>query len=99
MRIFSSQKISSQDWNFDYVICSIEDLFSGLHPSDGGLSHPEAAPRLIKFGSNEPARKRKRTVLFHFVSKLANPLVVVLLGISAFSYFFGEKISAGLVAA
>jgi len=52
---------------------------------------------LEAYGYNEPARKKKRTILLQVLSKFVNPLVVVLLIIAGFSWFFGEKVSATLV--
>jgi Mg2+-importing ATPase len=68
-----------------------------LDTSIRGLSEDEAAKRLEQFGFNEPAKKKKRTVVLQIFSKFLNPLVVVLLIIAGFSLFFGEKISAILV--
>jgi Mg2+-importing ATPase len=53
--------------------------------------------RLEEYGYNEPARKKKRAILFQILSKFINPLVIVLVIIAGFSLFFGEKISALLV--
>src|SRR5262245_39703400 len=75
----------------------VEPLIAALESSTDGLLESEALRRLEALGPNEPARKKKRTLLFDFVSKLFNPLVIVLLIIAAFSFFFGERISATLV--
>ena len=83
--------------NFDYTGCPAEVLFEKLKTSEKGLSEQEALSRLEEYGLNEPARKKKRTILVQILSKFANPLVVVLLIIAVFSMFFGEKISALLV--
>lgn len=72
-------------------------LLEKLGTSSRGLSLEEARRRLEMYGLNEPARKKKRTVLLQIFSKFVNPLVVVLLIIAGFSLFFGEKISAILV--
>lgn len=86
-----------QVWDFDYIGCPTELLFEKLKTSEKGFSEKEAQKRLEEYGLNEPARKKKRTILVQILSKFANPLVVVLLIIAAFSVFFGEKISALLV--
>ncbi|TAM42942.1 magnesium-translocating P-type ATPase [bacterium] len=86
-----------QNWSFDYAGCSQETLFGQLATSPKGLSEDEAQKRLEEYGFNEPARKKKRTILIQILSKFINPLVIVLLIIAAFSLFFGEKISAILV--
>ncbi|MFZ2385242.1 MAG: magnesium-translocating P-type ATPase [Candidatus Omnitrophota bacterium] len=84
--------------DFDFVNCPKEVLFEKLHTSEKGLSEQQVLDRLQEYGLNEPARKKKRTVLIQILSKFINPLVIVLLIIGAFSLFFGEKISALLVA-
>jgi len=87
----------SQNGSFDYSRCSQEAIFEKLTTSSRGLSEDEARKRLEEYGFNEPARKKKRTILVQILSKFINPLVIVLLIIAAFSLFFGEKISAILV--
>ncbi|MFA5430796.1 MAG: magnesium-translocating P-type ATPase, partial [Candidatus Omnitrophota bacterium] len=83
--------------DFDYINCPKEILLEKLRTSEKGLPEQEAQDRLEEYGLNEPARKKKRTVFIQILSKFANPLVIVLLIIGAFSLFFGEKISALLV--
>ncbi|MCJ7789239.1 MAG: HAD-IC family P-type ATPase, partial [Candidatus Atribacteria bacterium] len=87
----------SQILDFDYVSAPVEVVFEKLNTSAKGLSEAEAGERLEKYGYNEPARKKKRTILFQILSKFLNLLVIVLLIIAAFSLFFGEEISAILV--
>ncbi len=87
-----------QDSNLNFL-CSqpIEALFEKFKSSPKGLSEPEAKERLKDYGLNEPAKKKKRTLLRQLLSKFISPLVIVLVIIGSFSYFFGEKISAFLV--
>ncbi len=91
----SNQK--KQAWDFDYIGCPVETLFEKLSTTQKGLTDAQAEERAAQYGYNEPARKKKRTILFELFSKFLNPLVIVLLIIAAFSIFFGEKISAILV--
>ena len=86
-----------QGMGFDYAACSQQAIFEKLSTSAKGLSEEQAQKRLEEYGFNEPARKKKRTILIQILSKFINPLVIVLLIIAAFSLFFGEKISAILV--
>ena len=86
-----------QNWDFDYIACPQEILFEKFKTSQKGLSEGEAEKRLEEYGHNEPARKKRRTILIQILSKFLNPLVIVLLVIAAFSLFFGEKIEALLV--
>lgn len=87
----------SQAWDFDYISCSQEELFGKLKTSQKGLTELDAKNRLLEYGINEPAKKKKRTILQQIFSKFLNPLVTVLLIIGGFSLFFGEKISAIIV--
>ncbi len=84
--------------NFDFAGSAIEACFAELKTSPKGLSDREAKSRLEVYGLNEPARKKKRTLVFQILSKFANPLVVVLLIIAGFSLFLGEQLSALMVA-
>lgn len=84
--------------DFDYLGCAPDVLFERLKTSIKGLSDREAGDRLGEYGFNEPARKRKRTILIQILSKFLNPLVIVLLIIAGFSLYFKENISAILVA-
>jgi Mg2+-importing ATPase len=63
----------------------------------GGLGEAEVASRLASFGPNEPAAKRRRGPLGEFLSKFANPLVIVLLVIAVLSFAIGERVSGGLI--
>jgi len=95
MRMSKSRK--SQIWDFDYIGSPQAVLFDKLKTSLKGLSEAEAKSRLEEYGYNEPARKKKGTILFQILSKFINPLVIVLLIIAGFSFFFGEEVSAILV--
>ncbi|MDP2922256.1 MAG: magnesium-translocating P-type ATPase [Candidatus Omnitrophota bacterium] len=83
--------------NLDVVSSTNEFILQQLKTSEKGLSSAEARQRLLEYGYNEPARKKKRTILAQILSKFLNPLVIVLIIIGTFSLFFGEKISALLV--
>ena len=80
----------TQTLDFDYAACDDEAVFQRLRTSAKGLSDEEARKRLREYGPNEPARKRKRTILIQILSKFVNPLVVVLLIIAGFSLFSGR---------
>ncbi|MFH0924315.1 MAG: magnesium-translocating P-type ATPase [bacterium] len=81
----------------DYITLTLEILFEKLGTSLNGLSDDEVEERLEEYGFNEPAKKKKRTIVVEIFSKFLNPLVIVLLIIAIFSFYFGEKISALLV--
>lgn len=90
-------KMELQNWDFDYAGCAMDLLFTKLATSQKGLTDAEAANRLEQYGYNEPAKKKKRTIILQILSKFVNPLVIVLLIIAGFSFFFGQKVSAVLV--
>ena len=80
-----------------FSAASVEELYRELETSSTGLSKDEAELRLKKFGYNEPAKKKKRTLLFQILSKFVDPLTIVLIVIAVFSVLFGEKIEALIV--
>ena len=86
-----------QSWDFDYVGCSKETILQKLETSEQGLTEHEAKKRLEEYGTNEPAKKKKKHILVQITLKFCNPLVIVLLIIGGFSLFFGEKVNALLV--
>lgn len=87
----------SQNWDFDYISASTDSILEKFKTSQKGLTEEEAKRRLEEYGYNEPAKKKKRAILFQILAKFINPLVIVLVIIAAFSFFFGEKISAFIV--
>lgn len=93
----ANNKQNSKILNGDCVNCSADVILERFATSLKGLTTEEAEKRLEEYGYNEPARKKKRSIVFQIISKFFNPLVIVLLIIALFSLFFGEKISAVLV--
>lgn len=92
-----NNKKKPQNWDFDYIGLSQEAVVEKLKTSPKGLAEEEVNSRLEEYGFNEPARKKKRTILLEILSKLVNPLVIVFLVIAGFSLFFGETASAAIV--
>lgn len=84
---------------FDFASSPIEAVYNELKTTRTGLSDAEASNRLRIYGLNEPARKKKNHILVQIFLKFANPLIVLLLIIAGFSMFFGQRISASIVAA
>ncbi len=66
-KISNGQKLRTPD--FDYISSPIEVVFEKLNTSAEGLSEAEAEKRLEEYGYNEPARKKKRTILFQIFSR------------------------------
>ncbi|MFZ2456124.1 MAG: magnesium-translocating P-type ATPase [Candidatus Altiarchaeia archaeon] len=89
----------AQKTDYDYLGASKEVLFIRFGTSEKGLSDARAERRLRDYGPNDVSSRKNASILFQFVSKAADPLVVVLLAIAAISLFFGEKINAVFVSA
>jgi Mg2+-importing ATPase len=81
----------------EYITAPVSLLLEQFQTSLNGLSEHEAQKRLEEYGYNEPAKKKKRTVIIQLLSKFANPLVIVLLIIAGISIFFKETLDAILV--
>lgn len=81
----------------EYITFSADALLEQFQTSLKGLSEEEAQIRLEKYGFNEPAKRKRTTVLQQLLSKFVNPLVIVLVIIAGISIFFGETINAVLV--
>lgn len=62
-----------------------------------GLTSTEAAARLKKFGENSVFKKRRMGPALVFLSKLKNPLLILMIGISLVSFFLGATSSAIMV--
>jgi Mg2+-importing ATPase len=78
---------------------SVTALMERLNSSPDGLSSAEAAARLIRFGPNLIHAERKRALLFQFLAKFRNPLVIILLTASALLAFTGDAISFFIISA
>ncbi len=93
--IFQNQtKKETNNNNFQYWSLSIQELLSKLKTSLDGLSFVEAEVRLEKYGYNELAKKKKRSLFALFLSRFINPLILILIAASTISIFLGEKLDA-----
>ena len=75
----------------------IEDLLASLKTSQSGLSTEEAENRLLIYGYNELAARKRRTGIVEFIYHLRNPLVLILLLAGLVSGFLGDVISASII--
>jgi Mg2+-importing ATPase len=65
-------------------------LLNSYQATPEGLTSSEAAERLTRYGPNLFHPQRKHAVLFQFLSKFSNPLVIILLIASAISALTGD---------
>lgn len=69
---------------------SSEKAIEVLDSGPNGLSDEEAATRLERYGKNELAEGKKKTLLAKFLEQFKDVMVIILLIASAFSGFMGE---------
>jgi Mg2+-importing ATPase len=74
----------------------VPEVLGGLGTGADGLSGPEAARRLARFGSNAVSSHRARffLVLWH---QVRSPLLALLLAAATASYFVGERTDALII--
>ncbi len=77
----------------DLAVQKIENLFEKFGSSQNGLTTEESQTRIEEFGYNEPAKRKKRTILLQILSKFLNPLVIVLVLIGVLSFVLAEDYS------
>jgi Mg2+-importing ATPase len=63
-----------------------------------GLTSQEAEARLLEFGPNDPALRRRRSRILDILLLFANPLVLILLIAAGLSAILGEPVNAAIIA-
>jgi len=91
------KKLKPQIFDFDYKECPKDVLFEKFQTSPSGLSDQQAHQRLAEYGFNEAARKQKRTLVIQFVLKFFHPLIVLLIVISAVTFWTGDLVSGSII--
>jgi len=92
-----NNKLKIQTFDFDYKACPKEVLFEKFETSPTGLSEQEAQKRLAEYGSNEAAKKQKRTLVIQFILKFFHPLVVLLVVIAGVTFWTGDAVSGSII--
>jgi Mg2+-importing ATPase len=78
---------------------NIETLIGEIETTSAGLTGAEAVARLARFGPNQLHPVRRRMLLFQFLAKFRNPLVIVLLAASVIAAFSGDATSFLIISA
>ncbi len=78
---------------------SVSALLDRLNVTTTGLTSSEAADRLKQAGLNMLRPPRKRALVFQFLARFKNPLVIILLAASAVSAFTGDVTSFLIISA
>jgi Mg2+-importing ATPase len=74
-------------------------LLERLNTSADGLGNVEAAARLAYFGPNVIHGERRQALVFQFLAKFSNPLVIILLIASTISALTGDSASFFIISA
>ncbi|MDD1670640.1 MAG: magnesium-translocating P-type ATPase, partial [Methanomicrobiales archaeon] len=74
-----------------------EEALTRLRATPSGLTTAEAEERREIYGPNELAGKRKRSIIFEFLSHFRNPLVLILLLAGGISVIVGEDTNAAII--
>ncbi len=83
-----------QDSITEYSTNSIEEIYKKLGTSAAGLKTYSVAQRLRVFGFNQIISKDEKGLIFQFLEKFSNPLIITLIIIAIISLFFGQKVNA-----
>ena len=74
-----------------------EEVLDRLHTSASGLAAEEAASRLETYGSNEVARKGKRSAPLEFLSHFKSPVTIILIIAAIVSGVLGDPRDAAII--
>jgi Mg2+-importing ATPase len=77
---------------------SLDSLRAELRTGDAGLEEAEAASRLEAGGPNVLRPPRQRALVFQFLARFSNPLIILLLAAAAISAFTGDVPSFIIIA-
>ncbi len=77
----------------------LQEILRALDTDGAGLSSSEARLRELRFGPNEPARRRRSADLLEALRRIFNPLVIILLISGVISALLGERANAAIIVA
>lgn len=66
-------------------------------PAFPGLSHEEAARRLLEYGENTIYHRERLRPIIAFIKKFNSPLLLMLIGAALISYFFEQRVNATII--
>ncbi len=76
---------------------SAEDLYRALETGPNGLTGGEVEARRRRFGTNEVAREKKRSLPARFWGNVKNPLVLLLAALGAISFATGDLRATAII--
>lgn len=77
----------------------LKEVLDEFHSSEQGLTADGVQQQFAAYGPNEVVSKKEIGLLRELLSRFASPLVLMLLALAVISFFFGDKISAVIIAA
>jgi Mg2+-importing ATPase len=75
----------------------VDDLLVRLDASTSGLSHEEVDSRIVRYGPNEFARRKKRAGIVEFLLLFRSPLIIILLFAAIISGIVREAAHVGII--
>ena len=76
---------------------SIEEVFKSLNSSEKGLAYEEVENRILKYGKNRVARKKRKSVGQILVEQVKGLMMIILFFSTAISLVVGEILDALLL--
>ena len=73
------------------------DIFATTGSSRNGLTSREAARRLVEYGPNEFAERKRLRPMFILLSKFRSPLLILLIVAALISGILGSRFEAGVI--
>lgn len=90
-------KAITMDDEQSFWLNPLKDLEKNLNSSKEGLTEKEVKARLKQIGPNLISGHQKKNLFFQFLSRFRNPLVVLLVLASVFSFFVGQVQDASII--
>jgi Mg2+-importing ATPase len=91
-------KIRVSERLIDSARLSPEDLFREMETGPNGLTGEEVEERRRRYGSNEVAREKKRSLPARLWDNVKNPLVILLAALGAISFATGDVRATAVIA-
>ncbi|HEU0306244.1 MAG TPA: cation-transporting P-type ATPase, partial [Lysobacter sp.] len=75
----------------------LDALYARLEATPAGLTHAEAASRLVRWGANRLPEGRRKTPLGVFLAQFRSPFIYLLLAAGGISLWLGERADAAFI--
>lgn len=96
---FRDAQLSTNEREAHYHAMSVEAVLAAVEAHASGLSAPEAARRLSRYGANRLPEPPRRSAILRFLSHFHNVLIYVLLGAAAITAALGHLVDSSVILA